>query len=273
MPELNPTIREGEPFFVPDRLALTVTAILLSAAAVSWAVTYYLMPAMMMSSATGLYSIVTSLSLSNVGFFELVWVVGMAAMMFPAMIPVVAFYDRIVAKAEAAPTKARVFGTPLFLFGYLVAYAGLGLLAYLAVFAGLYWLSGVSLLWSIGFFVPSLILIVAGLYQVSSLKVRMLSVCISPFGFFATRLRRGLAGSLSMGFSHGIYCVTCCWAYMLVMLAVAWMSLPFMAIVAGVITLEKVIVRGSKLFNRGVAVAFWVLAAVVLFYPGLLTFQ
>jgi predicted metal-binding membrane protein len=80
-------------------------------------------------------------------------------------------------------------------------------------------------------------------------------------------------GSVYMGLRHGFYCVGCCWAFMLVMLAVAGMSLPFMAILAGVITLEKVIARGKVWFNRGISISFVTLAVAVLFLPGLLTFS
>ncbi len=72
-----------------------------------------------------------------------------------------------------------------------------------------------------------------------------------------------------MGIDHGLYCVGCCWAYMLVMLAVDAMSIPIMIVLAGIIALEKVIVRGSVWFNRVVAVAFVALGILVLLFPGM----
>ena len=262
-----------KPLFVVDRLYLIIASALLGAAALSWAATYFLMPTMMMPGTMGLASLVSSLALPVVATFELVWVIGMAAMMFPAMIPVVAFYNRFVAKEENNPTAIKLIGTPLFLFGYLIAYAALGLGAYFAVFAGLSLAAALPLPAVLAIVAPSAVLVVAGLYQLTGLKVKMLSNCVSPVGFFATRLHRGLLGSIRMGLSHGTYCATCCWAYMLVMLSVAWMSLPFMAAVSGVIVLEKVVVRGSKIFTKAVGAGFFVLALLVLVFPGLLTFQ
>ena len=73
-----------------------------------------------------------------------------------------------------------------------------------------------------------------------------------------------------MGFSHGTFCVGCCWAYMMVMFAVGAMSIPIMAALAGVIALEKVIVRGSVWFNRTVAIGFVLLGILVGLFPFIL---
>jgi hypothetical protein len=76
--------------FVADRLSIIVATTLLAAAAISWAATYDLAPLMGASSGMagmGVDAIASSLSLTSVVIFEFVWVVGMAAMMFPAMLP------------------------------------------------------------------------------------------------------------------------------------------------------------------------------------------
>jgi predicted metal-binding membrane protein len=194
----------------------------------------------------------------------------MAAMMFPAMIPVVLVYDRMATKTEKNPRIARLVGTPLFLGGYLIIYALLGICAYLAVYAALMAASALPWLAVLSAVAPSAVLVATGVYQFSALKGRCLSNCVSPLGFFATHLRRGLSGSVRMGFSHGSFCVGCCWAYMLVMLAVGAMSLPVMAALSGMIALEKVVARGSVWFNRGVALVFVGLGVAAWFSPGLL---
>jgi len=266
------------PLFVPDKLAITITVVLLVAAALSSLASYYLMPLMMMGSssdmmaATGVAAIVSSLSLTSIGFFEVVWIIGMTAMMFPAMIPMVLFYDKAKTKFETNPKLAKWVGTPIFLSGYLSTYALLGIGAYLAVYEAIFLSSSFPILASLAFVVPSAILIGTGVYQFSSLKNRCLSQCISPFGFFATHSKDGLSGALQMGFSHGSFCVGCCWAYMIVMLAVGAMSIPVMAALTGLIALEKVIVRGSVWFNRVVAIAFIGLGIVVGFFPVILSY-
>ncbi len=218
----------------------------------------------------GVTSIVSSLSLTSVSVFESIWVIGMVAMMFPAMIPIVIFYNKVAAKAESNPSVARLVGTPLFLIGYLVTYAGLGLLAYFGVFVALGLATSSSILLSLAPIAPSMVLVIAGIYQLSRLKSRCLAYCASPVSFFALHSREGMLGSFRMGFSHGEFCVGCCWAYMLVMLIVAAMSLPFMAILAGIIALEKVIVRGATWFSRAIGTTLIVLGIIVLFVPNIL---
>jgi predicted metal-binding membrane protein len=194
----------------------------------------------------------------------------MAAMMFPAMIPVVVFYDRIATKVEANPAIARAIGTPLFLLGYLTTYAALGLTVYLAVYFAVASAAALPAVLAVAAVAPALVLVLAGLYQLSPLKSTCLSHCVSPLGFFAAHSQRGLLGSFRMGLSHGKYCVGCCWAYMLVMAAVAVMSLPFMLVLAAVIVLEKVIIRGAVWFTRAVAAGFIILGVVSFFFPSVL---
>ncbi len=277
---MSSSFHESSPsvsIFVPDKLAVTVAVVLLVAAAISWLASYYLMPLMMMNSsssiaASGVAAIASSLSLSSIGLFEAVWVIGMVAMMFPAMIPMVLFYDKVKTKLETNPQLAKFAGTPIFLAGYLVTYALLGVGAYLAVYGAIVLSTTFPILVTLSIIVPSAILITTGLYQFSSLKTRCLSQCISPFGFFATRASKGLSGAFRMGFSHGAFCVGSCWAYMLVMLAVGAMSIPIMAAFAGVIVLEKVLVRGSVWFNRIVAIGFILLGILVGFFPFILSY-
>ncbi len=248
-----------------------MTAILISTAAIAWASTYYLMP--LTASADigtmGVASIVSSLSPGSIGLFELIWTVGMVAMMFPAIVPVIIFYVKMVTQVESNPSVAKAIGTPMFLLGYLGVYAGLGLLAYFAVYFALYVTPAVPALVPVAFLAPSLVLILAGIYQLSPMKIRALSICVSPLAFFAVHLRKGLFGSLRMGVGHGAYCVGCCWAFMLVMLAVGAMSLAFMAALAAVIAFEKVIIRGAIWFDRAIAVGFIAAGGVVFLFPAL----
>ncbi len=259
------------PVFTSDKIALSVTTFLISIAAVAWVGTYYLSPLIASPDmgTMGVASMVSSLSPISIGLFELTWTVGMVAMMFPAIVPVVAFYIRMATQAESNPSLARAVGTPIFLLGYLGVYAGLGLLAYLAVYAAVYVTPAVPVLLSIAFLAPSLVLILAGVYQLSPMKIRALSYCVSPLAFFAVHLRKGFLGSLRMGVGHGAYCVGCCWVFMLVMLAVGAMSLLFMAALAAIIAFEKVIVRGALWFDRAVAVGFIASGGLVLLFPTL----
>jgi predicted metal-binding membrane protein len=218
----------------------------------------------------GAASIVSSLTLTSVGLFEAVWVIGMVAMMFPAMIPVVLLYNKVATKVESNPRLARFIGTSLFLLGYLTIYALLGLGAYFAVYGAINLSMAAPQVNFLAHLAPGLVLLFAGVYQLTPLKNQCLSRCVSPMGFFVSHGKRGLSGSVQMGLSHGYYCAGCCWLFMLVMLAVGAMSLPSMVILSAVIVLEKVIVKGSAWFTRAVAGGFALLGIFAIFSPTIL---
>jgi len=214
----------------------------------------------------GVARIVASPILSSVSIFEAIWIVGMVAMMFPAIIPVVLFYDKVASTQEPHPGIARAAGTPLFIGGYLIVYALLGVSFFVIIDAVGYLrnLLDVGLLSVSG---SSAVLIAAGVYQFTRLKSRCLSKCVSPISFFSAHFSSGLSGAIRMGVRHGTYCVGCCWAYMLIMFAMAAMSLPVMAVLAGLIALEKVLVRGTSWFERMVGFGLLVLGIGVAVFP------
>jgi predicted metal-binding membrane protein len=265
-----------KPIIVPNKLAIIVAGSLLSLAACAWVATYYLMPFMMMPSSQpagmmsfGVAAIVGSPTFLSVSIFDVIWIIGMAAMMFPAMIPIVLFYNKIASKQEAKPSLAKSVGTPLFLGGYLIVYAVLGICVYLVIYEAISVSMNFSDLAILSIVASSAILIVTGIYQFTSLKSRCLKNCISPIGFFAIHYKTGLLGSIRMGLTHGYYCVGCCWAFMLVMLGVGAMSIPVMALLAGLIAMEKVLARGALWFNRLVGIGFISVGILVLVFPSI----
>ena len=68
-----------------------------------------------------------------------------------------------------------------------------------------------------------------------------LGKCRSPFGFLMGTWRDGVRGAFSMGSRHAAWCVGCCWALMAALFALGVMSIVWMAVVAGLITIEKVL--------------------------------
>ena len=172
--------------------------------------------------------------LGTLAWFLGVWVVMMAAMMFPSVAPTVALYSRM--------TKSRSLIAPsLFASGYLVAWAGVGLLVFgLAIVGG--HLPGNVLAWDrAGRWVAGATLIVAAVYELTPFKDVCLGKCRSPLGFLLGSWRGGRVGGLRMGISHGGWCIGCCWALMASLFALGVMSLIWMAFVAGLIAFEKLI--------------------------------
>jgi predicted metal-binding membrane protein len=172
--------------------------------------------------------------LGTLGWFVGVWVVMMAAMMFPSAAPTVALYSRM--------TRRRGLDRPLlFAAAYLLVWAAVGLAAYGVFRAGSSRL-GSELAWNAGGrWLAGGVLAVAAVYEITPLKSVCLAKCRSPLGFLLGTWRDGRAGALSMGARHATWCVGCCWALMAALFALGAMSLLWMALVAALITIEKIL--------------------------------
>jgi len=171
-------------------------------------------------------------SLGAFGWFLGVWVVMMAAMMFPSVAPTVALYSRM--------TKTRLPLAPAaFTAGYLLTWAGAGVVAW-TIAIGTSRLTGDALAWdNAGRAVAGGTVILAAVYELTPLKDVCLGKCRSPLGFLLGSWRDGLLGGLRMGAKNGAWCVGCCWALMAALFALGVMSITWMAVVAGLIAIEK----------------------------------
>jgi predicted metal-binding membrane protein len=197
--------------------------------------------------------------LGTFAWFLGVWIVMMAAMMFPSVAPTVALYSRL--------TKSRSPALPLvFTSGYLLTWGAVGALAFGIAVAGGH-VTGNVLAWDrAGRWVAGATLIVAAVYELTPLKDVCLGKCRSPLGFLLGSWRDGPRGALRMGTRHGAWCVGCCWALMAALFALGVMSLVWMAVVAGVIALEK-LVPWRRVAVYGTAVVLAVLGALLLATP------
>jgi predicted metal-binding membrane protein len=81
----------------------------------------------------------------------------------------------------------------------------------------------------------SIILIISGVYQFTSLKKKCIGYCESPLAFFTRRWHNGKIGAIKMGTYHGLYCLGCCWPYFLLMVALGWMNIAWMGLFAVII--------------------------------------
>src|SRR3954467_13961565 len=193
----------------------------------------------------------------TVGFFVVVWVVMMAAMMFPSVLPMVVVYGRV---------SRRHGRTPFFVAGYLLTWAGAGLLA-----SGVYEVGremfGDALAWDgAGRYVAAGVLGSAAVYQLTPLKDRCPTRCRGPLRFVLERWREGRVGALRMGLSQGAWCVGCCWALMASLFALGVMSLAWMAFVAALIALEKTLPWGRRV-TYATALVLLALGVVLLAAP------
>jgi predicted metal-binding membrane protein len=188
-----------------------------------------------------------------------VWIVMMAAMMFPSVAPTVALYARVM--KERSPLRPW-----LFTGGYLLTWTAAGLVAY-AVGVTATKILGDALTWhNAGRGVAGATLIVAAIYEVTPLKDVCLGKCRSPLGFLLGSWRAGRLGALQMGAKNGAWCVGCCWALMASLFALGIMSLVWMAIVAGLIAAEKTL-PWRRIATYGTAAILLVLGVLLLVAP------
>jgi predicted metal-binding membrane protein len=164
------------------------------------------------------------------------WVLMTAAMMLPTTLPLVTVFRRLTMRQSGASALLC-----LLLAGYLAAWLGFGVAAHLLGLVLLELVQRSAWLTFNGWLIGALILLLAGLFQFSSLKYRCLDACRSPLAFISTRWsgRRPFSDSLRLGLAHGVYCVGCCWLLMLLMFAVGTGSIGWMLALGAVMALEK----------------------------------
>ena len=198
--------------------------------------------------------------LGSFGWFLSVWIVMMAAMMFPSVSPTVALYSKM--------TRRRSPLLPLlFAAGYLLVWAVAGVAAFI-IGAALNSISGDLFAWEhAGRWTAGGTLIVAAVYELTPLKDVCLGKCRSPLGSLLGSWRDGLSGALQMGAKNGAWCVGCCWALMASLFALGIMSITWMAVVAGLIAFEKT-VPWRRLAIYGTAAVLLALGLLVLTTPG-----
>jgi predicted metal-binding membrane protein len=238
------------PAFAAVRVRLLLVAALFAMAGAAWWWTAHQMRGMDEGPWTGL---------GTLGWFLGVWVVMMAAMMFPSVAPTIALYSRM--------TRQRSPLSPLlFAGGYLVTWAGAGLVAFaLAGIIGR--VPGDVLAWDrAGRWIAGATLVVAAVYELTPLKDVCLGKCRSPLGFLLGSWRDGRRGALRMGAKNGAWCVGCCWALMASLFALGVMSVVWMAFVAGVIAVEKTL-PWRRVATYGTAALLLVLGLLLFFAP------
>ena len=172
------------------------------------------------------------------------WLLMTAAMMLPTVLPLLRRFDRMTADRR---NRAALVG--LLVSGYLLAWFAFGVAAHLLDLAiheagarsG--WLA--SNAWVLGVCV----LAVAGLFQFSRLKYHCLDRCRTPLSFIVQHWR-GVTprrDAFLLGAHHGVFCVGCCWAIMLLMFVVGTGSIGWMLVVAAVMAVEKNAAWGRSL--------------------------
>jgi predicted metal-binding membrane protein len=186
------------------------------------------------------------------------WTAMMAAMMLPGAFPMIGAFATI--NRRRREREASYVPTVLFLAGYLVLWGGFSIAA-----TALQWLlqkAGLvtTMMESASHYLSAALFLLAGLYQFSALKERCLALCRSPDGFILSEWRDGALGAAIMGLRHGLFCLGCCAALMLLLFAVAVMDLRWVAALTILVAAEKLL-PAAKLWRYGIGAGLLAAAA------------
>jgi predicted metal-binding membrane protein len=182
------------------------------------------------------------------------WWIMMIAMMIPSAAPIILLYGRVSRHArKKGQMEDSALPTFVFVLGYLAAWLCFSVLA-----TEIQWsleragLMHRMLMWSTSTALTALLLIAAGLYQLTPLKHACLEHCRSPAGYLSRNWRNGRYGVFQMGLKHGTYCLGCCWVLMALLFAGGVMNLVWIAGLAIVVLIEKIVPWGAG-FGQGLA--------------------
>ena len=186
----------------------------------------------------------------------LMWSEMMVAMMIPSAAPMILIFTSV--NRRRREQERPYVSTGIFLLGYLTVWTGFSAVAAVAQWA----LHGASLvspmMVSTSPILGGSLLIGAGVFQWSRLKNNCLSHCRSPLSFLMADWREGRWGAFLMGLKHGAYCTGCCWMLMALLFVAGVMNMWWVAIIAVLVLLEKVVPRGLWVGRvAGVALAAW----------------
>ena len=167
------------------------------------------------------------------------WLVMIGAMMLPTIVPLVRLF---VPVTSGVPNAVAV--RLALLTGYLAVWSAFAVAATLGH-------RGMDALLDDHVRPAGLVLgvtlVVAGLFQLSPWKHACLRACRSPWGFLWRYYGRGVRGGWTLGVRHGMFCLGCCWALMLVMLGTGAGSLLWMLALTAVMVVEKTTPGGASL--------------------------
>ncbi len=172
------------------------------------------------------------------------WTLMTVAMMLPTSLLLLEIFRRLTARrADQAQLMTLV------VVGYLGVWLAFGVVAHIAdwllheAYEHIDWLQASAWVFGAG---P---LLLAGVFQFTSLKHRCLDKCRTPLSFVMEHWRgsRERTHAFLLGVQHGAFCVGCCWALMFLMFAVGTGNVGWMLMLGAVMAIEKNVRWGRRL--------------------------
>jgi predicted metal-binding membrane protein len=195
--------------------------------------------------------------------FLAIWVAMMVAIMFPTAAPMILVFARV--QAGKAKRGGVVVPTWVFVLAYLLVWSVLGVLAYLeALLAERLADRSVWVMDHAGQ-LGGLVLVAAGLYQLTPLKRICLAKCRTPLAFIMTAWRDGMAGAVRMGVEHGLYCAGCCWLLFVILFPLGMLNIVLGMLNIVALALVTALIFAEKVFPLGRQFA-WLAGAVLVAY-------
>jgi predicted metal-binding membrane protein len=191
-------------------------------------------------------------SAANLLAVWIMWSVMMVAMMLPSALPMILTFVQ-VAQRTREHARARAF-----VAAYVLVWLGFATVSTAAqwVMQALHWVDPMAV--SRSALLTALLLVIAGVYQFSPLKLACLSACRAPLSFLLGGWRSGVGGAFAMGLRHGMLCLGCCWALMALLFVGGVMNVAWVAALALAVAIEKLAPGGrhiGALFGWGLIAA------------------
>lgn len=190
-------------------------------------------------------------SARTIGATAAMWVLMMAAMMLPAMAPVMSVYAGVAAKEDRGARLAlRIALFALSYFAIWAAFSALAAVGQLGLRSSALFSMGGAAATPV---MAGALMIVAGLWQFTALKEVCLRHCRHPLQHLLAHWREGVAGAFPIGLRHGLHCFGCCVAFMGLMFVFGAMNLWGMALIAVYFVAEKVL-PGAEIWGKAAGV-------------------
>jgi predicted metal-binding membrane protein len=243
-------------------VAFSLTLITLGA----WGYTLYLAQTMDMGGLSTSTSISMEMvmpmnaSWSALDFFLMfiMWSVMMVAMMVPSASPMITIFANV--NRKRSENNRPFVPTMIFLSGYILLWSLFSVGATVSQWA-LHEAAVLSpMMRATSPILGGMLLLIAGLFQFTSLKESCLSNCKSPLSFIMTNWKEGKKGALKMGVHHGAYCVGCCWALMALLFVSGVMNILWIAVLSIFILIEKVLPSSNwpwLAWTTGTVLSIW----------------
>jgi predicted metal-binding membrane protein len=193
--------------------------------------------------------------------FLLAWQVMLAAMMLPSTLPLIRLFEAVSVRQQRSWQVRAAF-----LAGYAAVWSAFGALAFLGDLNVHHIVDAVPWVQQRPWLIAGGVLVLAGAFQFSTLKEQCLAKCRQPGPYLLAHYRRGAAAAFRLGGGHGLFCLGCCWALMLLMFAVGVAHLVWMAPLTALMVYEKTGRYGRRAARiAGVVLLVW--GVVVFAHP------